>query len=137
MSTRPKADVGGSGRRCQRGLASTRPVPLVLAVLAMLSLVLGGCSTGGEPATTTLAVLASEQEAWNGRVVRTEGIVRSYVQPLHVWVEDDEVNRVEVRPVGELLDLVGERVRVTGTFSFDDRGGRYIEVESLEVLDGR
>jgi hypothetical protein len=66
--------------------------------------------------------------------VIAEGTVRSYDEPLHYWIEDAELNRVELEPHDEVEELLGHDIRVTGTFTFDPERGRLITIDDLEVV---
>lgn len=105
-----------------------------VAVMSLTGMLLGGCGIGGGVQEVTLERLADEQDAWDGRDVRTRGIVRMAEQPLHYWIEDAEPNRVEILPAEAVEDLVGQQVIVEGTFAFRDDRGRTITVGSVEVV---
>jgi hypothetical protein len=108
------------------------PVAVLVIVLAT------ACASGpAEPEAVTLADLVAEQDHYDGRVVLTEGTVRTYDSPRHYWIEDVELHRVELVPDEEVADLVGQDVRVIGRFTFADDRGRVIEVQELEVLTDR
>ncbi|MFN2331642.1 MAG: hypothetical protein ABR580_07250, partial [Halomonas sp.] len=66
------------------------------AAAAMVAFALTGC--GDDPRTTevTLAVLAGNAEPHDGSRVGTEGVVRRFEDPLHFWIEDEDLNRVEL-----------------------------------------
>lgn len=83
-----------------------------------------------------LAQLVERPGEHDGRAVVTEGVVQSFDEPLHHWVEDGSQHRVEVIPRQQVAPHVGDRVRVEGRFTAagGDRG-RHIEVERLEVLE--
>lgn len=108
-----------------------RPGSVVL--VSVVALLAAACSGG--VAEVTLADLTTGQESYDGRLVRTEGIVRAFDDPRHFWIEDTDLNRVEVQPPGSVEPHLGERVRVEGRFTFRDDEGRRIAVEALEVLD--
>lgn len=112
------------GRRRRWALAALLAAALLAAV---------ACGPSG-PARVTLAELADRQEEFDGREVIAEGVVRTFDDPKHWWIEDAEVNRVELVGRDGLDELVGSRVRVQGTFTFRDDEGRRIVVEQLEVL---
>lgn len=105
----------------------------VVALVAVVALLAAAC--GGGIAEVTLAELTTDQEGYDGRFVRVEGIVRAFEDPPHAWIEDAELNRVELQPLGSVEPHVGERIRVEGRFTFRDDEGRRIVVEDLEVLD--
>lgn len=116
-------------------MARTRAL---LVVAAAVLLALSACAaepTGPEP--VTLAELAAQQEQHDGTFVVTEGIVRTYDTPPHYWIEDVDLNRVELVPMKDVEGLVGHEIRVVGRFSFQDDRGRVITVDDLEVLRER
>lgn len=111
----------------------------LLAILATV-LTLGACSPG--PRSVTLTNLAETPERWNGSEIRITGTLRSYIArkgyPEHFWVEDETLDRVGVEGAGqgadwrnELHPLVGWTVELEGTFRYDRRAGRRIEVASI------
>lgn len=100
-------------------------------MLALLLLVAPACTTDGGVTDASLEELTAQQESWDGRRVRASGVLRRFDEPLHYWIEDRDLNRVELVPVDGLDEMVGRTVRVEGTFSFDDDRGRRIEVEEL------
>jgi len=83
------------------------------------------------PVDVTLSTLARYQEAYQGRLVRTDGIVRTYESSGQYWIEDTEPNRVALEPVRLVAPLLGKEVRVVGRFHFDDRTGRLIHIEAI------
>jgi hypothetical protein len=107
------------------------------ATLVALLVWTSACSGDGEdvPTVVSLAELVADQAAYDGELVTTEGTVRSFDDPLHHWVEDADVNRVELVPDEVAAPHLGAEVRVTGRYTFRDDEGRRIEVERLEVLD--
>ena len=102
----------------------------VLALVVVL-LVGGACTTDRGPTAASLEELTRHQEAWDGRQVRAEGVLRSFDEPLHYWIEDRDLNRVELVPPDGLDALLGRTVRVEGTFRFDDDRGRRIEIDEI------
>jgi hypothetical protein len=114
-------------------LAPCLPRSLV-AGLALLFLAGCGSTEDGEPTPVTLVELAEDQEGHHGDLVVTEGVVRSFDEPLHYWIEDDDQHRVELVPMELIEPHLGDEIRVTGRFTFRDDEGRRIEVDELEVL---
>ncbi|AXV04819.1 Menaquinone via futalosine polyprenyltransferase [Euzebya pacifica] len=108
--------------------------PRTVVVVSLVGVLLGGCGIGGGVQEVRLERLADEQDAWDGRDVRTRGIVRMAEQPLHYWIEDDVPNRVEIQPADAVEDHVGRQVIVEGTFRFRDDEGRRITVGTVEVV---
>lgn len=90
---------------------------------------------GGKPDAKELRLvdLARYAREHDGDRVTTTGVVRSYPKPLHYWIEDSQLNRVEVYPEAAVSSRVGEPVRVVGRFHYSPAKGRSIEVD--EVTD--
>lgn len=110
---------------------------LPMLSLALLLLWLGGC--GGEPdlAEVPLPVLANEPAAHDGRRVATQGVVRHFEEPLHYWIEDEDLHRVEIFPHDEIAPHLGEAVRVEGAFEFSPSEGRRLTLERVTRLSDR
>jgi hypothetical protein len=106
-------------------------------VVAAVGMLLGGCgpADGGEPVEVALVELAEDQTGFDGQVVVTEGVVRTYDEPRHYWIEDADLNRVELTPMELVEPHLGDEIRVTGRFTFRDDEGRRIAVDELEVVD--
>ncbi len=94
---------------------------------------LAGC--GASDAEVSLANLADYQQGYDGRDVVTEGVVRTFDDPRHYWIEDDDLNRVAIEPDRSVADHVGERVRVQGRFSASPEAGRLIEAQAVSPLE--
>lgn len=106
---------------------------LVSTLLAVIMLI-GVSACTEQPLTISLQLLAAEQHSVNGRQVVTEGVVHSFADPLHYWIEDDNLNRVGLAPDELVADLVGQRVQVSGRFHADPERGRWIDVAEVQVL---
>ena len=100
--------------------------------MSVFVLALNGCTR--EPTDLTLLQLARQQIAYDGRKVTTEGILRTHPSPRHYWIEDADLNRVELEHAAALQQWVGARVRVQGRFRYADDRGRRIEVEQIVAL---
>ncbi|MDI5985499.1 glucose-inhibited division protein B [Halomonas sp. M4R5S39] len=103
--------------------------------LAAASLALAACGDNDRLVEVPLPVLATNPEAHDGRRVVTEGVVRHFEDPLHYWIEDEDLHRVEVFPHEEIAPHLGDAVRVTGRFRFSTSEGRRLTLESVEPLD--
>lgn len=79
----------------------------------------------------SLATLATQEDAYKGKLVRTRGVVRTFEPPRHYWIEDDHPNRVALEPEELVAPLVGQEVGVVGRFDFNDRKGRVIEIKEI------
>jgi hypothetical protein len=106
------------------------------SALLLAAAVLAGCgpTEPGSPREVTLEELVTDQEGHDGEVLTLEGVVRSYDAPVHHWIEDADQHRVELEPQDLVAPLVGEEVRVTGRYSFEEDRGRLLEIDDLEVL---
>ena len=100
-------------------------------ILVVASWALACGRHNGRPVDVTLSSLARYQEAYQGQLVRTEGVVRTFEPPLQYWIEDNEPNRVALEPVGLVAPLLGQEVRVVGRFHFDDQTGRVIHIQEI------
>ena len=103
-------------------------------LLVALAFALAGCGGDPRPSEVPLAVLAGNAEAHDGSHVVTEGVVRHFEEPLHYWIEDEDLNRVELFPHDAIAPHLGERVRVEGAFAFSREEGRRLTLERVEVL---
>jgi hypothetical protein len=114
------------------GRAHWRPLWLGLILLAASPALACSCSRRDDrPVDVTLSSLARYQEAYQGRLVRTQGVVRTYESSGQFWIEDSEPNRVALEPVGLVAPLLGKEVRVVGRFHFDERTGRLIHIKEI------
>ncbi len=101
-------------------------------------LVLVACSdSAGEVRQVSLPVLINQAEQLDGSRVATRGTVRHFEDPLHYWIEDEDLNRVEVFPHEQIAPHLGETVRVVGDFEYSRRRGRRLTLESIEPVDER
>ncbi|MCH8553266.1 MAG: glucose-inhibited division protein B [Natronospirillum sp.] len=105
---------------------------LLPCALLLSTLVLTACTD--VVLERSLEQLVAHQSGYAGRDVRTTGVVRSFDDPLHFWIEDDELNRVAIEPEDRVADHVGQRVQVTGTFISSADSGRIIRAEQVERL---
>jgi hypothetical protein len=105
------------------------------ATAALLLVLLTGCAADdGEPVEVDLVELAEDQTGFDGQLVVTEGVVRTYDEPRHYWIEDADLNRVELTPMELIEPHLGDEIRITGRFTFRDDEGRRIAVDELEVV---
>lgn len=108
------------------------PASLVLSAVVALAL-LGACSEATKD--IPLATLVAQQADYDGQTLTTSGIVRTFDEPRHYWIEDDDLNRVAIEPDEAVSNYVGERVRVTGDYRADRKTGRVLEATEVTVLD--
>ncbi|MCG6657958.1 glucose-inhibited division protein B [Halomonas campisalis] len=102
--------------------------------VAGLFAALAACGGEDAPREVTLAVLAADPAGHDGAVIATQGEVRHFDDPLHYWIEDADLNRVEIFPHEAIAPHLGERVRVVGEFQYAPAEGRRLTLESVEVL---
>ena len=88
------------------------------------------------PAEVPLPVLVSQQAAYQDSLVVTQGMVRGFDDPRHYWIEDQDLNRVEIFPHEQVAPHLGKRVRVIGRFSYVPDKGRALTLEDIEVVGG-
>lgn len=107
-----------------------------LAVLTLATaLLLTSCADGESAQPVPLMALHAQPKDFDGETVITEGVVRRFEDPLHYWIEDDQVRRVAVVPGDPVADHLGQRVRITGRFTHDAEQGRRLRPEQVTVLD--
>ncbi|TFH87183.1 glucose-inhibited division protein B [Billgrantia azerbaijanica] len=93
-----------------------------------------GCSGEDRPAEVPLPVLANNPGPHDGERVATQGVVRHYAEPLHYWIEDEDLHRVEILPHERIAPYLGEAVRVVGRFRFSPEKGRRLTLERVVPL---
>ncbi|MBB3190990.1 hypothetical protein [Halomonas cerina] len=103
--------------------------------LGVVTLLLLGCSGGDNLSEVPLPVLANHPEAHDGNRVATQGVVRHFEAPLHYWIEDEDLHRVEIFPHEAIAPYLGEAVRVEGRFRFSRDTGRRLTLERVTPLD--
>ncbi|MBB3183345.1 hypothetical protein FHR95_000886 [Halomonas fontilapidosi] len=104
------------------------------AVTLLVALLLTGCGGEAPVSEVPLPVLANNPAAHDERQVATHGVVRHFEDPLHYWIEDEDLNRVEVFPHERIAPYLGEAVRVEGLFRFSRSEGRRLTLERIERL---
>lgn len=107
--------------------------PAIIAA-ACLFIVLA-CSGEDEPTSLSPADLARFAERYDGELVSTLGTVHRFDDPEHYWIEGPSGHRVAIRPSDSVRERVGQRVRVTGEFTYDRERGRRLAPRSTTVLD--
>ncbi len=106
----------------------------LLTVPFLVVLLLSGCSGEPDTAEVPLPVLANEPAAHDGNRVATQGRVRHFDDPLHYWIEDEDLHRVEIFPHDEIAPHLDQRVRVEGHFEYSSSEGRRLTLESVTLL---
>lgn len=94
-------------------------------------LALSACGGNDEAKPVPLPVLAENPAAYDGERVVTQGVVRRFDAPLHYWIEDQDLHRVELFPHEVIAPHLGRDVRVVGRFSFSPDEGRQLVLESV------
>lgn len=99
----------------------------------LLMLAMMGC---GDPAPreAPLQMLVADPGSFDGQRVATQGVVRHFETPLHYWIEDAALNRVELFPREAAAPLLGREVRVVGTFRYAPGAGRSLSLETIRPL---
>lgn len=108
-----------------------RPVWGRAALLAAL-IGLAGCDYAEAPQAAPLRMLVAQPGDYQDELVTTAGTVRHFQEPLHYWIEDDDLNRVALEPMENVEPYLGKRVRVTGVFHYQENAGRRIQLESIQ-----
>lgn len=107
-----------------------------LSALMLAGLALGGCGDDAAPTPVSLAVLANNPAAHDDTRVATQGVVRRFEEPRHYWIEDEDLNRVELFPHERIAAHLGEAVRVEGRFRFSPDAGRRLTLKSVAPMAG-
>ena len=90
------------------------------------------CSQNEKPQEVSLALLSENATRFDNRQVITRGIVRHFDAPLHYWIEDEELNRVEILPHEKVAFYLGETVVVEGHFRFSSTEGRRLTLTKIK-----
>ncbi|MDZ7853240.1 MAG: hypothetical protein U5L98_11500 [Halomonas sp.] len=107
-----------------------------LGATLLVALLLVGCGGEAPVSEVPLPVLVNNPEAHDDSRVATRGVVRHFEDPLHYWIEDEDLNRVEIFPHERIAPHLGEAVRVEGHFRFSTTEGRRLTLENVERLKG-
>lgn len=99
-----------------------------LGLIGLIAVLFVAPACTEQPLAISLQLLVAEQHTVDGRRVVTEGVVHVFADPLHYWIEDDNLNRVGLQPAELVADLVGEQVQVSGRFHVDPERGRWVDV---------
>lgn len=112
------------------GVMATLSRILSIVIVTLLS----GCGET-KPVETSLAALAESQVHFNGRLVRVSGTLRTFDEPRHYWIENEDLDRVALEGRDDLAARVGQDVEVVGTFKYSRNTGRKIEVRQLTQVE--
>ncbi|MCD6005271.1 hypothetical protein ACM25P_11425 [Vreelandella alkaliphila] len=107
---------------------------LMVAMLLMVTLI-SGCR-GQLTVTVPLPMLVNNPAAFDDRQIVTQGVVRHFNDPLHYWIEDEQLNRVEIFPHQEIAPYLDESVEVEGQFHFSPNEGRRLTLTRVDQLPG-
>lgn len=105
----------------------------IAAALLMVTLI-SGCR-GQEPLEVPLTILVNNPAAFDDKHIITQGVVRHFDDPLHYWIEDEDLNRVEVFPHEQIAPHLGDAVTVEGQFHFSPKEGRRLILTRVDVDD--
>lgn len=110
--------------------------PWCTGLFALVLLTFTSCGGDGpRPTELRLAELVRFADRYDGEVVVTTGIVRMFNQPEHYWIQDEELNRVRIRPQSAVSEFRGEWIRVVGRFEYDPSTGRVIEARDVTLVE--
>lgn len=104
----------------------------LMAVMLLIVILITGCR-GQLTVTVPLPILGNNPAAYDGRQVVTHGVVRHFDDPLHYWIEDQHLNRVEIFPHQQIAPFLGEAVEVEGQFQFSPHEGRRLTLARVEM----
>lgn len=103
-------------------------------VLCTLALAVSACT--GPTTEVPLALLTHEQEAYDDRLVSTQGVVVPIVDSPggdeYFVLEDHMGNRVRALPDAVARRYAGQTVAVSGTFRFNPNAGRELRIATIE-----
>ena len=102
-------------------------VPTLLAALVLV-----GCGDMDKPQEVSLAMLTENATDFDDNQVVTRGMVRRFEEPLHYWIEDEDLNRVAIFPQERVAHYLGEAVLVEGHFRFSATEGRRLTLTEIE-----
>ncbi|WP_372740778.1 hypothetical protein [Neptunomonas sp.] len=108
-----------------------KPINSLLPVL-LTALVLVGCEHVDKPKQASLAMLTENAAGYDKTQVTTRGIVRRFEAPLHYWIEDEDLHRVEVFPHDRVALFLDETVLVEGHFRFSYSEGRRLTLTKIK-----
>ncbi|RUR30407.1 glucose-inhibited division protein B [Vreelandella andesensis] len=103
------------------------------AAMLMTVTLISGCR-GQLTVTVPLPLLVNNPASFDDKNVVTQGVVRHFNDPLHYWIEDEHLNRVEIFPHQEIAPYLGESVEVEGQFHFSPNKGRRLILARVDQL---
>ena len=129
-STGPARWVGASARAQRRTLGRRGGLPLVALAVASL---LAGCGGSGR---VSLAQLADRQQAFAGKRIETQGVVREERDPSgesYFVLSDGAGDLVGLKPRARVRAYAGERVDVRGRFEVEPGFGRVVWITAIAL----
>ncbi len=102
-----------------------------LTLLTVMITVLAACRGPTQPIEVDLGVLVEQPSEYTGRRVTTWGMLRTFDQPRHYWIETADFQRVGVVPEQKIASYVNEMVQVSGRFDIVAGAGRQLTVEHI------
>ena len=103
------------------------------SLLVVLSTLLMACRGSDQPTEVDLGVLVEQQSHYAGKMITTWGVLRTFDQPRHYWIETPDFKRVGVAPNDAVAPYVNQLVEVTGRFNTVESAGRQLLVDSIQV----
>jgi len=104
----------------------------LIAICFFTLIALFGCAKKEPAREVSLSVLEDSPAEFNNSQVTTNGKVRHFETPMHYWIEDESLNRVEVVPHDKVGPYLGQFVVVTGEFRFSATTGRSIILSEIK-----
>ena len=104
------------------------------AIALLIATLVSGCR-GQEPVEVPLTILVNNPAAFDDKHIITQGVVRHFDDPLHYWIEDEDLNRVEIFPHEQIAPHLGDAVTVESQFHFSLDEGRRLILTRVEVDD--
>ena len=104
----------------------------IMAATLLAGLVIGACDENEKAIEVSLDLLSNSPANYNGRQVLTRGKVQRFEDPLHYWIEDEDLHRVEIFPQVKVAPYLGETVVVRGQFSFESTAGRRLTLTDIK-----
>lgn len=105
---------------------------LFIGLMLLVGLVLAACGGNEKTNEVPLAMLTKSSASYDDSQVVTSGVVRRFEDPLHYWIEDADLNRVEIFPQEKVAPYLGEEVLVEGHFRFSATEGRRLTLTDIE-----
>ncbi len=108
-----------------------KPISIVIAIF-FAGLTLQGCDKTENVSQVTLSMLTQNAARFDDREILTQGVVNRFEDPLHYWIEDSNLNRVEILPHKKAAAYLGQAVVVKGHFRFSATEGRLLTLTEIK-----